>query len=213
MAQLTDTGNCTCETRSSIHHFTSSVFTISHYHNSSFIHHLILFFSKTLPPRSDCRRRRYYFFGWRRVHLNFPEMAEPTISKSSPEDHDNELKENIEKKKDSTANPEFFSCMLQPSPANSDPNYIAIRRFLLHRKAESGVLRRKVHLFHAFSLILESWLYLTATSLWAWSDFTTNGYILIVRIYIFMRIFASFFVFRKKYYVYLIASIHLFSLS
>lgn len=153
------------------------------------------------------------FFGWRRVHLNFPEMAEPTISKSSPEDHDNELKENIEKKKDSTANPEFFSCMLQPSPANSDPNYIAIRRFLLHRKAESGVLRRKVHLFHAFSLILESWLYLTATSLWAWSDFTTNGYILIVRIYIFMRIFASFFVFRKKYYVYLIASIHLFSLS
>lgn len=61
MAQLTDTGNCTCETRSSIHHFTSSVFTISHYHNSSFIHHLILFFSKTLPPRSDCRRRRYYF--------------------------------------------------------------------------------------------------------------------------------------------------------
>lgn len=70
-------------------------------------------------------------------------MAEPTISKSSPEDHDNELKENIEKKKDSTANPEFFSCMLQPSPANSDPNYIAIRRFLLHRKAESGVLRRK----------------------------------------------------------------------
>lgn len=69
-------------------------------------------------------------------------MAEPTtIQRSSP---DHELKEeNIEKKKDSTANPEFFCCMLQPAPANSDPNYIAIRRFLLHRKAESGVLRRK----------------------------------------------------------------------
>lgn len=44
MAQLTDTGNCTCETRSSIHHFTSSVFTISHYHNSIFIHYLFFFF-------------------------------------------------------------------------------------------------------------------------------------------------------------------------
>ncbi|KAK4378314.1 hypothetical protein RND71_000176 [Anisodus tanguticus] len=70
-------------------------------------------------------------------------MAEPTIQRSSLENHDHELKENIEKKKDSTANPEFFSCMLQPSPADSDPNYIGIRRFLLHRKAESGVLRRK----------------------------------------------------------------------
>lgn len=71
-------------------------------------------------------------------------MAEPTIQRSSPEGHDHELKEeNIEKEKDSTANPEFFSCMLQPAPADSDPNYIGIRRFLLHRKAESGVLRRK----------------------------------------------------------------------
>ncbi|XP_049410535.1 uncharacterized protein LOC125873705 [Solanum stenotomum] len=72
-------------------------------------------------------------------------MAESTtIQRSSPEGDDHELKEeNIEKKKDFTANPEFFSCMLQPAPADSDPNYIGIRRFLLLRKAESGVLRRK----------------------------------------------------------------------
>lgn len=79
-------------------------------------------------------------------------MAESTtIQRSSPEGDDHELKEeNIEKKKDFTANPEFFSCMLQPVPADSDPNYIGIRRFLLHRKAESGVLRRKVRFFHAY---------------------------------------------------------------
>lgn len=54
--------------------------------------------------------------------------------------------ENVKKKKDYVPDPEFFSCMLQPSPADSDPNYIGIRRILLYRKAESGVLRRKVRL-------------------------------------------------------------------
>lgn len=57
----------------------------------------------------------------------------------SPED--DQKKE--EEKEDVTRDPEYFSCMLQPSPADSDPNYIGIRRLLLYRKAESGVLRRK----------------------------------------------------------------------
>ncbi|XP_050234225.1 uncharacterized protein LOC126682551 [Mercurialis annua] len=38
--------------------------------------------------------------------------------------------------------PELFSCLLQPVTADSDPEYIGIRRLLLHRKAESGVNRR-----------------------------------------------------------------------
>ncbi|XP_065866874.1 uncharacterized protein [Euphorbia lathyris] len=38
--------------------------------------------------------------------------------------------------------PELFSCLLQPAPADSDPEYIGIRRLLLYRKAESGVRRR-----------------------------------------------------------------------
>lgn len=67
-------------------------------------------------------------------------MAEQIIEKKSSEDDD--LNKN-EKKYDFTADPEFFSCMLQPSPSSSDPNYIGIRRLLLFRKAQSGVLRRK----------------------------------------------------------------------
>ncbi|KAM7479337.1 hypothetical protein LguiA_027550 [Lonicera macranthoides] len=64
-------------------------------------------------------------------------MAERTIEKSSSED------DHKKKKEDFTSDPEFFSCMLQPCPADSDPNYIGIRRLLLYRKAQSGVLRRK----------------------------------------------------------------------
>lgn len=40
--------------------------------------------------------------------------------------------------------PELFSCLLQPlSNADGDPNYVGIRRLLLHRKALSGFLRRR----------------------------------------------------------------------
>ncbi|GFY94979.1 transducin/WD40 repeat-like superfamily protein [Actinidia rufa] len=67
-------------------------------------------------------------------------MAEQTIERSSSED---EKKKKKKKKKDDVTDPEFFSCVLQPSPADSDPNYIGIRRLLLHRKAQSGVIRRK----------------------------------------------------------------------
>ncbi|CAL1384899.1 unnamed protein product [Linum trigynum] len=38
--------------------------------------------------------------------------------------------------------PEFFCCLLQPANADSDPDYLGIRRLLLHRKAESGSVRR-----------------------------------------------------------------------
>ncbi|KAI3786339.1 hypothetical protein L1987_39946 [Smallanthus sonchifolius] len=58
---------------------------------------------------------------------------------SEIDDHE----ENRKKKKDVTEDPETFSCLLQPCPADSDPNYIGIRRLLLFRKAQSGVLRRK----------------------------------------------------------------------
>ncbi|GMP51153.1 hypothetical protein CsSME_00017499 [Camellia sinensis var. sinensis] len=63
-------------------------------------------------------------------------MAEQAIEKSSSEAE-------TKKKKDDLPDPEFFSCVLQPSPADSDDDYIGIRRLLLHRKAQSGVLRRK----------------------------------------------------------------------
>uniref|UniRef100_F6I3I8 Uncharacterized protein n=1 Tax=Vitis vinifera TaxID=29760 RepID=F6I3I8_VITVI len=39
--------------------------------------------------------------------------------------------------------PTFFSCLLQPSSADSDPQYIGICHLLLYRKAKSGVHRWK----------------------------------------------------------------------
>ncbi|KAL7206781.1 hypothetical protein ACSBR2_019483 [Camellia fascicularis] len=63
-------------------------------------------------------------------------MAEQAIEKSSSEAE-------TKKKKEDLTDPEFFSCVLQPSPADSDGDYIGIRRLLLHRKAQSSVLRRK----------------------------------------------------------------------
>ena len=62
-------------------------------------------------------------------------------SSSEPEDPN---EKNTKKKEDVAADPEFFSCLLQPSPPDSDPNYRGIRRLLPLRKAQSGVLRRKV---------------------------------------------------------------------
>ncbi|CAN6905923.1 unnamed protein product [Brassica oleracea] len=38
---------------------------------------------------------------------------------------------------------EFLSCMMQPATAESDPQYIGIRRILLHRKSESGAISRR----------------------------------------------------------------------
>ncbi|CAH1444819.1 unnamed protein product [Lactuca virosa] len=63
------------------------------------------------------------------------------MEKCSSDNDDPEKKQ--KEKEDVTADPEFFSCMLQPCSANSDPNYIGTRRLLLSRKARSGVLQRK----------------------------------------------------------------------
>ncbi|KAG5547867.1 hypothetical protein RHGRI_013519 [Rhododendron griersonianum] len=69
-------------------------------------------------------------------------MAEDqAMEKISSEDEDD--KNRKKKKEDYLSDPEFFSCVLQPSPADSDPEYIGIRRLLLHRKAQSGVVLRK----------------------------------------------------------------------
>ncbi|VVA99353.1 unnamed protein product [Arabis nemorensis] len=38
---------------------------------------------------------------------------------------------------------EFLSCMMQPATSDSNPQYIGIRRILLHRKADSGVISRR----------------------------------------------------------------------
>lgn len=80
-------------------------------------------------------------------------MAEQRAEKVAPpvkEEVEEEAKEE-EKKKKKNADPELFGCLLQPAGADSDPQYVGIRRLLLHRKAESGVLRRRVRfLSHEF---------------------------------------------------------------
>ncbi|XP_041997793.1 WD repeat-containing protein 13-like [Salvia splendens] len=68
-------------------------------------------------------------------------MADPTIGGISTEG-EKAKSQNGEKKKEDL-DPEFLSCLLQPSPPDSDPNYIGIRRLLLHRKAQAGQLNRK----------------------------------------------------------------------
>lgn len=71
-------------------------------------------------------------------------MADPTVGGISKEE-ENTKSENGEKRREgSDLDPEFLSCLLQPSPPDSDPNYIGIRRLLLHRKALAGQLNRKV---------------------------------------------------------------------
>ncbi|KAL3614035.1 hypothetical protein CASFOL_042109 [Castilleja foliolosa] len=70
-------------------------------------------------------------------------MADPTANRISQQEEDPKSQICEQKKEDVTSDPEFFSCLLQPSPRDSDPNYIGIRRLILHRKAQAGVLRRK----------------------------------------------------------------------
>lgn len=45
--------------------------------------------------------------------------------------------------KKQSKDPEFLSCMMQPTTSDSDPQYVGIRRILLHRKAESGAISRR----------------------------------------------------------------------
>ncbi|KOM49275.1 hypothetical protein LR48_Vigan08g010200 [Vigna angularis] len=45
--------------------------------------------------------------------------------------------------KDESSDPELFCCLLQPATADRDPEYIGIRRLLLLRKAEAGIIHRR----------------------------------------------------------------------
>lgn len=71
-------------------------------------------------------------------------MADPTIGSISKEEENAKSEIGGEKKEVVDLDPEFLSCLLQPSPPDSDPNYIGIRLLLLHRKAQAGQLNRKV---------------------------------------------------------------------
>ncbi|KAL0422800.1 UNVERIFIED_CONTAM: WD repeat-containing protein 13 [Sesamum latifolium] len=70
-------------------------------------------------------------------------MVDPAVNSISPGEDDLESKNDEKKKEGEHLDPEFFSCLLQPSSPDSDPNYIGIRRLLLYRKAQAGILRRK----------------------------------------------------------------------
>ncbi|TYJ40669.1 hypothetical protein E1A91_A04G157600v1 [Gossypium mustelinum] len=78
-------------------------------------------------------------------------MAEGEITNNSSKEGVNENKNNkscingtdkTSEKKASMKDPETFCCLLQPGNADSSPDYIGIRRFLLARKAESSSYRR-----------------------------------------------------------------------
>lgn len=58
--------------------------------------------------------------------------------------------ENGDVKKNEELDPEFFSCLLQPSTTGNDPDYVGIRRLLLHRKAQAGVHGRIVRILIFF---------------------------------------------------------------
>lgn len=63
---------------------------------------------------------------------------------------------------DESLDPELFCCLLQPVTADRDPEYIGIRRLLLLRKAEAGIIHRRVcsvqnsHSYLTFLIILSS---------------------------------------------------------
>ncbi|KAK9164262.1 hypothetical protein Syun_005164 [Stephania yunnanensis] len=60
-------------------------------------------------------------------------------TKSSEEEEQNHKHKHKTKTKDL----EFLSCLLQPPSPDLDPKYVALRRYLLYKKAEAGVDRRK----------------------------------------------------------------------
>ncbi|GKC34404.1 hypothetical protein Tco_1046788, partial [Tanacetum coccineum] len=69
-------------------------------------------------------------------------MTDQTIANNNKQNQNDKENEDIIKK-DLLEDPETFSCVLQPNASSSDRNYVGIRRFLLFRKAQSGLLRRK----------------------------------------------------------------------
>lgn len=83
----------------------------------------------------------------------------------------NEKDEEMKKKKQpnkQSKDLEFLSCMMQPATAESDPQYVGIRRILLHRKAESGAISRR----YVRALHLSSFSHQTSRNHIAWSQLT-----------------------------------------
>lgn len=70
-------------------------------------------------------------------------MAEQRTEDGSSTKEGGEVEKEKEKQKENV-DPELFCCLLQPVSIGVDPDYVGIRRLLLYRKAEAGVLRRKV---------------------------------------------------------------------
>lgn len=83
------------------------------------------------------------------------EATEASAGSANGKNHINFSKANVR-------DPEIFSCLLQPAPAESDPAYVGIRRLLLSHKAESGCYRRLVGLVYSFisfvSILLYVWI-------------------------------------------------------
>ncbi|GMH16268.1 hypothetical protein Nepgr_018109 [Nepenthes gracilis] len=73
------------------------------------------------------------------------EEEEMRGKEDTPEEIQGEQGERRDKEEEDVKvlNPELFSCLLQPITADSDLEYIGIRRLLLYQKAESRIYRRK----------------------------------------------------------------------
>lgn len=67
-------------------------------------------------------------------------MAEQRTEDDSSTKEGGEVEKEKQKK---NMDRELLSCLLQPTSIGVDPDYIGMRRLLLHRKAEAAVLRRK----------------------------------------------------------------------
>ena len=73
------------------------------------------------------------------------EHGTATVKHGEPQkqkEHQNNTNDD-DNKKENSSDPELFCCLLQPVTADADPAYIGIRRLLLHRKAEAGIIRRR----------------------------------------------------------------------
>ncbi|XP_010530815.1 PREDICTED: WD repeat-containing protein 13 [Tarenaya hassleriana] len=71
-------------------------------------------------------------------------MAEETIlGKNGSEEEIGGCANEEEEKKKQSPDPEYLCCMMQPITTDTDPVYVGVRRLLLRRKSESGVLGRR----------------------------------------------------------------------
>lgn len=72
------------------------------------------------------------------------EHSSAAVNDGEPEPQQNEHNlHNHNDDDEKSSDPELFCCLLQPAIADGDPEYVGIRRLLLYRKAEAGVLRRR----------------------------------------------------------------------